>query len=229
MRSVRSRPASLPIVCAQNGVANEPRALRIFEHVHGMCVKMPSVYLKPGVVSVHGAPFYGTCDLGRFPSGYDRVDETFAADLSGTSIHCAPRDDIMGYKYAKLVSNLGNVIEGGVRHRRLERRHRHACPRRSDGRLRGGARQDGAECVARIRARAPWKASSVPAARRIRVSHGAPRTSRTDDLNGEIVFLGRLHGVPTPVNAMLQRLAVRLVNEHVAPGSMTLADLERAI
>ena len=32
----------------------------------------------------------------------------------------------------------------------------------------------------------------------------------TDYLNGEIVFLGRMHGVATPANAMIQRLAREL-------------------
>ncbi|HET7572801.1 MAG TPA: ketopantoate reductase C-terminal domain-containing protein [Gaiellaceae bacterium] len=31
-----------------------------------------------------------------------------------------------------------------------------------------------------------------------------------DYLNGEIVLLGRLHGVPAPANALLQRLAHEL-------------------
>ena len=30
-------------------------------------------------------------------------------------------------------------------------------------------------------------------------------TIETDFLNGEIVLLGRLHGIPTPVNADIQR------------------------
>ena len=34
------------------------------------------------------------------------------------------------------------------------------------------------------------------------------RTLETDYLNGEIVLLGRLHGVPTPVNADIQRRAM---------------------
>ena len=32
-------------------------------------------------------------------------------------------------------------------------------------------------------------------------------TIETDYLNGEIALLGRLHGVPTPVNAALQAIA----------------------
>jgi len=46
-----------------------------------------------------------------------------------------------------------------------------------------------------------------------------------DYLNGEIVLLGRLHGVATPVNAALQRLAWRLVREGLAPGSVDVSEL----
>lgn len=46
-----------------------------------------------------------------------------------------------------------------------------------------------------------------------------------DMLNGEIVLLGRLHGVPTPVNELLQHTANRLAREGAAPGSMTPEEL----
>ena len=46
-----------------------------------------------------------------------------------------------------------------------------------------------------------------------------------DLLNGEIVLLGRLHGVPTPVNALLQVVAHELARMRAAPGSLTEADL----
>jgi 2-dehydropantoate 2-reductase len=47
-----------------------------------------------------------------------------------------------------------------------------------------------------------------------------------DQLNGEIVLLGRLHGVPTPVNELLQGTARHLALIGAPPGSMTEADLE---
>lgn len=43
----------------------------------------------------------------------------------------------------------------------------------------------------------------------------------TDTPNGEVVLLGRLHGVSTPVNALLQRLANALARRHAPPGSVT--------
>ena len=50
-----------------------------------------------------------------------------------------------------------------------------------------------------------------------------------DHLNGEIALLGRLHGVPTPVNTVLQREANRMAGERRSPGSMTHDELLAAL
>ena len=50
-------------------------------------------------------------------------------------------------------------------------------------------------------------------------------TIETDYLNGEIVALGRIHGVDTPVNALLQRRANEAARTGAAPGSVRAADL----
>ena len=50
---------ALPIVCAQNGVANEGFALRRFRHVYGMCVWLPATHLEPGTVVSQGTPLAG--------------------------------------------------------------------------------------------------------------------------------------------------------------------------
>ncbi|MBV8960869.1 MAG: ketopantoate reductase family protein, partial [Actinobacteria bacterium] len=46
-----------------------------------------------------------------------------------------------------------------------------------------------------------------------------------DYLNGEIVMLGRLHGVPTPANALLQQVANRMAADGAPPGSVDVEDL----
>lgn len=46
----------------------------------------------------------------------------------------------------------------------------------------------------------------------------------TDYLNGEIVMLGRLYNVPTPVNALLQHLANQLARNRRSPGSVSDAE-----
>jgi 2-dehydropantoate 2-reductase len=52
-------------------------------------------------------------------------------------------------------------------------------------------------------------------------------TIEADYLNGEIVLLGRLHGVPTPLDELLQRLANTFARERRAAGSLPVAELVR--
>ena len=44
-------------------------------------------------------------------------------------------------------------------------------------------------------------------------------------LNGEVVLLGALHGVPTPVNALLQHMAVQAALEGRPPASWSIEQL----
>ena len=55
------------------------------------------------------------------------------------------------------------------------------------------------------------------------------RHLEVDYLNGEIVLLGRLHGISTPVNDLLQRTANALAAGGRPPGSISLAELEAAV
>ena len=47
---VRHAPGAVPVVCAQNGVTNEPATLRRFAHTYAITVRLPSQHLEPGVV-----------------------------------------------------------------------------------------------------------------------------------------------------------------------------------
>lgn len=47
----------------------------------------------------------------------------------------------------------------------------------------------------------------------------------TDYLTGEIVLRGRLHGVATPANALLQRLANHMARERRPPGAWSEGDV----
>ena len=50
-----------------------------------------------------------------------------------------------------------------------------------------------------------------------------------DYLNGEMVMLGRLHGVATPVNELLQRRANEAAEARTPPGSIDPAGLLAAL
>jgi 2-dehydropantoate 2-reductase len=223
--------AGTHVVCAQNGVENERRTLRRYAHTHGMCVMMASVHLEPGVVHLHNPAFGASCDVGRVPAGHDDVDAAIAADLEAADIRSRACADVMARKYAKLISNLTNVLEA-------------ASGRASTGSDLGDrARNEAAAVFAAagiVAARGPadvratMQFSDVEGVTRPGGStvqslmRGVPSVE-VDDLNGEIVLLGRLHHIPTPVNAMLQQLGRRLIADKTPAGSIPLAELERTV
>lgn len=230
---VAAAPSDIAVVCAQNGVENERLALRRFPNVYGMCVFLPGSHLEPGVVVGNGAPVFGVLDLGRYPSGVDDLAVEMAAALTDGNFRAEARPAIMRDKYAKLRVNTGNALDAacGRESRESELRSRAAAEALAVCRAAGidvatkdevAARREGFSVV-EIEGHARSGSSSWQS-----LARGAG-SIEADFLNGEIVMLGRLHGVPTPVNEMLQRLANRMAAEGAAPGSMSLAEVEALV
>ena len=107
---------SLPVVCAQNGVASERMALRRFRHVYGVCVWLPATHLEPGTVEAQGAPLTGMLNIGRYPSGTDAMATQIGADLARSRFLVPVSADVMRWKYGKLLGNLNNAIEAVCGH-----------------------------------------------------------------------------------------------------------------
>jgi len=132
-------PPSVAVVCAQNGVENERAALRAFGRVYGVHVMLPAAHLEPGVVEAHSAPTTGLLDVGRYPLGCDETAEAIARAFAASSFDSHAREDIMRWKYRKLIMNLGNAVEAVIAPpRRATRssaaprtRARPACARRA--------------------------------------------------------------------------------------------------
>jgi 2-dehydropantoate 2-reductase len=198
-------PAATPVVCAQNGVANEPAALRRFAHTYAITVMLPSQHLEPGLVVQACHPVPGILDIGRFPDGTDEVTDRVAADLRSAGFESVPRADIMAWKYRKLVTNAVGDVSAVLPDEAEELKprvraeaeavltaagiravtHEEDLQRRGDL-LRYRSDVDGPNSLGQSLAR------------------GTPGTE-VDQRAGEIVLLGRLHGVPTPANERIQR------------------------
>jgi 2-dehydropantoate 2-reductase len=226
--------AATPVVCVQNGVANERTLLRFFADVQGVCVMMPTAHLEPGLVEAHSSPVPGILDVGRFPGGTGATTLTVAGAFRSAGFESEPRADIMAWKYRKLMMNLGNAVQ--------------ACCGPGDGsaELADRARAEGEAVLAA--AGIPVVSEETDRERRgdlLRIGeiagrgrHGGSswqslrrgtRSIESDYLNGEVVLLGRLHGHPTPVNELLRRTAARMAREGAAPGSLDAAVLLRGL
>ncbi|MGH9088861.1 MAG: ketopantoate reductase family protein [Acidimicrobiales bacterium] len=223
----------LPVLCLQNGVENERRALRRFEQVYGVCVVLPATYLEPGCVDVHAAPVWGILDLGRYPAGVDGRCDEIARDLVAAGFSSNPTADVMRWKYGKLLINLGNALEA-------------ACGREAlESELGRRIRAEGRACL-------DWAGIEVVSddedrARRQVLTRGTvdgrarqgssswqslvrgTGTAEADYLNGEVAMLGRTLGVPTPANIIIQGVAHRMARERMSPGSFPLATLLAAL
>lgn len=217
-------PDSVAVVCVQNGVVNEGQALRSFEQVYGVCVMCPAGHLRPGAVSAYSAPLTGILDIGRYPSGIDDLAVEVAEALRSATFLSEPVQDVQRWKYRKLVTNLGNAIEAvcGPAARRgplgeLVRVEAEA--------VLGAAGIDVASVADDAGRRAdhiqvrPIDGVDRPGGSSWQSLHRSTGAVETDYLNGEIVMLGRLHKVPTPANALLQRLANDLARHDRPPGS----------
>jgi len=225
----------VPIVCVQNGVENERVAQRRFADVYGAYVLAPTNHLEPGVVEATGAKLSGFLHLGRYPSGTDARCEELAATLSGARFVARAVADVMRLKHAKLLLNLANVVgalfaddpELGELERRVRAEGEavlqaagiaHDDPHASDRETRW--RDLG---VSAIEGRIRGGSSTWQSLKR------GTGSLETDYLNGEISLLGRLHGVPTPLNDALCRLADAHARRGGGPGELSLDVLREAV
>jgi len=219
-------PDEIAVVCAQNGVANERAALRQFANVYAMLVILPGLHLEPGVVVTHADGVGGVLDLGRYPQGSDARCELIAERIRAAGFSCQVDPQVMRSKYAKLLGNLSNslqaatdMVEGSVEIARLLRREALACFRAAE--IDCASREEVQEQYAR-----GLNYAEIPNVPRGGGSSWQSIARGTGDiesdyLNGEIVLLGRLHGVPTPANEALQALGNEMARTGLGPGSFT--------
>ncbi|WP_439599775.1 ketopantoate reductase family protein [Devosia sp.] len=218
------------VVCAQNGVNNERLALRLFPNVYATTVMLPADYVTPGEVICYGTPKRGLIDLGRYPLGLDDNVAAIATTFDSAGFAAFPLEQVMRSKYGKLRDNLGNVVEAALGHgsrsgplmdaiqAEAERVYAAAgtdwvAVGNADPRRKGLMEMGAVAGITRT------GGSSIQSLKR------GTGTIETDYLNGEIVLLGRLHGVPTPLNAGLVAIGHELVTKGAKPGSMSEAEL----
>jgi 2-dehydropantoate 2-reductase len=184
------------------------------------------------VVQASSVPTAGIVDVGRVPASRGALSRAgeIAGVFAAAGFSAVAVDDIMRWKYAKLIMNLGNAVEA-------------LCgPEARGSEIARLAREEG---IAVLKAAGiDYVGDAEYATRRGNLITpqsigGAPRPGdsswqslargtgaiEADYLNGEIVLLGRLWGVASPVNALLQREANVMAAEKRPPGTRRVEEL----
>ena len=235
-RVVGSAGAVLPVLTALNGVAAEEMALRYFARVVGVCVWMPAVHLRPGEVIIRNGPRSGLLHLGSVPPGREaRLLPTVSTDLIAATFDAPLPDDVMPWKYRKLISNLGNGLQaligsnGGTRplvealdaeaRTVLSAAHIEVTP---------DAEERAARSAGFTMHPVPGVPDDVGGSTWQSLQRGTGNVE-TDYLNGEIARIAHSIGQDAPLNARLASLVRQAAERGQQPGAVTAAQVAEAL
>lgn len=233
-----------PIFCVQNGVRGEEIASRRFANVYGVMVGIGARFTSPGEIVNYTE---NNLAIGRYPTGIDGVLERAAKELERSGIRVFPCHDVMAVKWNKLIVNLTNAIYAITGASILEARNS------ADGRaLLAATWEEGLRVLDSAGVHyepLPGRPSVRDEVARLR---GALEPKRLPDdpdlmhypstwqdlflgrghteasfLNGEIIELGKRHGVPTPINDLLLETVESMAASGERPGRHSLEELRR--
>lgn len=222
----------LPIFTATNGVATEDIALRYFERVFAVCVWFPAVMIQPGEVIVRSAPLRGIFHTGRYgpspgPSGDAQLLDGLSRDWDAAGCVITRPEAVMEWKYRKLLTNLGNVLQAllGDTSGADDVHHAAEAEARTILNAAGIAVTDDTE------SRASWQREGFAVQPVPDEPHQLGGSSwqslvrgtgtiETDYLNGEITLIARRLGRTAPINTQLTTLARHAAHHKLQPGSI---------
>ncbi len=220
---------AIPVICCQNGVANESMALRNFSHVYAMCVMLPAEHLEPGTVISFADSAAGSLNLGRFPSGTDETANAVTAALRDAGFLSEADATVMRFKYAKLLMNLGNGVQaacGEWSHDIGETLKNEALTVLEAEGIDVATFED-LESIRKFNRGVPMQGFKRHGGSSLQSILRATGNIEVDYLNGEIVALGRKHGIPTPANLAVQRVALAASAANKAGTYCSLDDLRK--
>eukprot|EP01043_Picozoa_sp_COSAG02_P033132 COSAG02_NODE_2249_length_9371_cov_6.018550_4_plen_220_part_00 len=211
-------------------------------------VEMPGSHLQPGETFCHRAAPHGFLPVGRYPSGTDKLCERIAADFATAGLVGGPMPDVMRLKHRKLIGNLGNALEAlfGADKSRCEASKVAAIRQRITVEATTCLNAAGMDIISaqEYTSRKPEGLNaSVQTERNLTKPVGALNkpgnstvqsilrgsSAETDHLNGEIVLLGRLFNIPTPVNDAVQRaMSVLAASREGVVGTVKPTDILNA-
>ncbi len=224
----------LPVLTVLNGVASELLALRYFRLVYGVCIWLPAVHLEPGEVIARSAPVAGLFHIGRFPADIpddSRLLQQVEEDWTRAGFAIRLPNDVMEWKYNKLLSNIVNAIQALVgKNGDFGSIVKQARAEASGVLDAAGIAYADRTMEAELRAIGP-KVRPVPGEPDELGGSSWQSLARgtgnieTDYLNGEIALIARQHGLAAPINTKIASLARIAAATGQRPGDISAAEL----
>ena len=231
-RPIGTAGERLPIFIALNGVAAEAMAHRYFRRVYGICVWMPVVHLRPGEVIIRSTPQSGMLHIGRVPANdHDQTLQQVATDLVAANFDVPLPEDVMPWKYRKLISNIGNVFQA------LVARNGDWRPLVADAEAEArrvldaagiayiGEEEEAAARAAGFTLKPVAGVDEFVGGSTWQSLQRGTGNIETDYLNGEIVMIAHRIGMEAPINEQLAMLARRAATNGAKPGDINVDQL----
>ncbi len=227
--------ADLPVITVQNGLEAERQAARRFRTVLAASFNQAGAYVEPGVVEVRSFPAIAVVTIGAFPDAPSELAEQVAAEWARAGYAAWAVEDISRWKAAKLVFNVNNAVDvftGDAEQIATLKEGLVAEARAAFA----GAGIDAADPSTERKVDASGFVVTPRAAGRpggMSTWQSFAREDATghelDYLNGEIVLLGRLHGVATPLNEAVQRVLGASFRAGERPGAHDVREVLDAV
>lgn len=220
----------VPVFCFQNGVRNEETAVQYFPRVYGVMVRVGAAYLEDGEVIARRDP-PGWFIIGCYPQGIDKLAELVAERLLAASFLVKTSNDVMPYKWGKLMGNLGNAV-GAITNSRGKEVFQIVQAAQQE--FRDILDQAGINWISQEEMLKEWPDTTAPLRGRIDTEAQSSTwqslvrkqgTVETEFLNGEVVRLSRRLNRQAPINETLVRISQEMANNHELPGKYTLSQL----
>jgi 2-dehydropantoate 2-reductase len=228
-------PRSLPVFCAQNSILNESVATRFFDPVYGVMIMIPAIFMTSGEVINPIVRRFGVIEIGRYPQGVDELCQAVAEPLRRAGFFVTVHPEVMRSKGAKCLNNLGNALMPSPMAKAIDAHMQQA--RRGDAGV-----ERGRHCVEESdsfqrRVRSEYGERKIPAGYRELEKHSSSWQSlargtgniEAEQLNGDVVMLGRRLGIAAPYNELLWRIADEMARNGDKPGKYSADELLRMV
>jgi 2-dehydropantoate 2-reductase len=234
-------PGDTPVVCFQNGIANEDVVAKKFENVYGGVCRMTCSMTKAGQASFRA---FGRIVVGKYPKGSDVVARTIVKSFEGAGCQACVSRSVTNDKWLKLAVNTQSTFHAIVDPRDHEANEFYELkvaileetkkvlkahkvrPKSCDGK---DMLID--ELIDELRRpRAPRHASGMKVQNSTWQNLYLKRDMMENDhIHGPIIKLGREYDIDIPYNETALELVNKCHREDLGPGALRLSEILETI